>query len=255
MTETVEIAHYDSYVKGMKKSLEDKLFFEKWLGDVEHLVDFGCADGELLKALRYEHPNLKLSGIDMNEIMLKKANVPNCSLITSDMPKDPKLKSNVTSALNLSSVLHEVYSYGSADYINRFWRTVNEEKYDYVYIRDMMYEDLLPKKGLAEWHSKLIRYGDVKQMSEFQRHNGYFLGNKKNMVHFLLKYRYLQNWEREVRENYFSYSLNDVMEGLEDYDCIHYERYALPFLRGVIKKDFDIDFNEMTHVKMVFRHR
>ena len=130
-----------------------------------------------------------------------------------------------------------------------------EEKYDYVYIRDMMYEDLLPKKGLAEWHSKLIRYGDVKQMSEFQRHNGYFLGNKKNMVHFLLKYRYLQNWEREVRENYFSYSLNDVMEGLEDYDCIHYERYALPFLRGVIKKDFDIDFNEMTHVKMVFRHR
>ena len=60
------IANYDGYLSGMKKSLEDKLFFEKWLSDAEALVDFGCADGTLLAEIHNRYPKLKLSGIDMN---------------------------------------------------------------------------------------------------------------------------------------------------------------------------------------------
>lgn len=30
--------------------------------------------------------------------------------------------------------------------------------------------------------------------------------NVKNLIHFLVKYRYVENWEREVQENYFPVS-------------------------------------------------
>lgn len=248
------IANYDGYLSGMKKSLEDKLFFEKWLSDAEALVDFGCADGTLLAEIHNRYPKLKLSGIDMNELMLKKLKVK-CSTVHSDLPKDPNLdvKPSAT-VLNLSSVLHEVYSYGSKDYIQAFWRTVNEEGYKYVFIRDMLYEDLQPGKDKYQWHRKLYKHGNLQQLSEFERFHGNLL-NKKNIVHFLLKYRYVQNWEREVRENYLSLKAADIVNALYEYDCVYCERYAMPFLRDRLKADFDINFNEMTHVKMVFKLR
>ena len=147
------IEDYASYNTGMKKSLKDKLFFTEWLDNIDALVDFGCADGAMLEAVREINPDIDLAGIDMNEIMLHKIKVPCVRKICSDLPKDNGRR-YINTALNLSSVLHEVYSYGSPEYIKNFWSTINEEKYSYIFIRDMMYDDSFAMNLIASGSAK-----------------------------------------------------------------------------------------------------
>lgn len=245
------IEDYTSYNTGMKKSLKDKLFFTEWLDNIDALVDFGCADGAMLEAVREISPNIGLTGIDMNEIMLQRIKDSGVRTICSDLPKDSGRR-YINTALNLSSVLHEVYSYGSPEYIKTFWNTVNEEKYSYIFIRDMMYDDSFVMNFNSEWERKVRMAADPAQVRDFERFHG-SMSQHKNLVHFLLKYRYLTNWEREVRENYLSFTVADIVTNLKNYDCVYFNRYALPFLQDKVQEDFGIRFNEMTHVKMVLK--
>lgn len=266
MKETA-IADYAGYCSGMKKSLEDKMFFEDWLDGITHVVDFGCADGTLLTELHERRPELTLTGIDANELMLKKIPIE-CEKVRSNLPVFDNRTRPAVTALNLSSVLHEVYSYGSDDYIDMFWASINHAKrYKYVFIRDMMYEPfvapgtesmMLSKEEieqLRQWSRNIYNFGDQKQIEDFEYYQGTLACSKKNMVHFLLKYRYTQNWEREVKENYLAVDKEEIFRQLSNYDCVYFNQYAMPFLHDRIKEDFDIDFNEMTHVKMVFKLR
>ena len=47
----VAINDYNVYSSGMKKSIKDKLFFEGLVEHVDTVIDFGCADGQMLKQL------------------------------------------------------------------------------------------------------------------------------------------------------------------------------------------------------------
>ena len=62
------INNYDVYNKRMDKSFQDKLFFlDKIKDSVEAVVDFGCADGALIRHLsEFEFTNIKLVGYDSN---------------------------------------------------------------------------------------------------------------------------------------------------------------------------------------------
>ena len=97
-------------------------------------------------------------------------------------------------------------------------------------------------KGEPEIHGERIHHGKLQQLSDFERFHGNLL-NKKNIVHFLLKYRYVQNWEREVRENYLSLKAADIVNALYEYDCVYCERYAMPFLRDRLKADFCVSYD------------
>ena len=44
-----QINNIDVYTAGMQKSLSDKLFFVDKVDDISRIVDFGCADGSLLR--------------------------------------------------------------------------------------------------------------------------------------------------------------------------------------------------------------
>jgi hypothetical protein len=100
------------------------------------------------------------------------------------------------------------------------------------------------------------KYGkDFASFKEFEE----IWGNlylKKNLMHYLLKYRYKQNWEREVKENYLGYSTDDIIKLVGDeYEVIYRKDYILPFLYNKVEEDFGIKINTPTHTNLIFKRK
>jgi hypothetical protein len=258
--EEYEIKNYDKYLTRMKRSIDDKIFFTEYLDDLDTLVDFGCANGELLSRVHELAPHLKLVGVDKNPVIVSKDKKPCYTQIISDLPEYTPEKGERT-ALVLSSVLHEVYHYNKKDnpqYLINFIKCLNESKYDYIFIRDMFYKERkywinrycdevrVMRKAISE-------YGDKKQIEDYKKIYG-DVWEKKDLTHFLLKYTYKENWDREVRENYFSVDFDEFIESLDhNFKCIYYEHFLNRFIAKRIKKDFKLDFYQPTHIKVVLK--
>ena len=75
-------------------------------------------------------------------------------------------------------------------------------------------------------------------------------------MHFLLKYRYTQNWEREVREDYFPISSERLMTLIPD-SCrvIFCERFTLPYTAWQLRKDLGIELKHHTHIKLILERK
>ena len=202
------------YNKSMQKSIKDKVFFLDFLPKNASciFVDFGCADGSLINNLvdNIEYNNLNsYIGYDISEEMIKIAktnfngNAKNV-IFTSDWnvvdtELDNPYKKKI---LILSSVIHEVYSYAeSYKDIKTFWNRVLNSGFDYICVRDMMCSSDL-NRGCAPVYQNCMtsvpQFHD--QVESFQEKWGKF-DNMKNVVHFLLKYRWKVNWDRELNEN------------------------------------------------------
>lgn len=262
-----QIRNLSAYNDGMAKSLDDKLFFIPIIGEeIRHFEDFGCADGTLLEAMDnlFNNPftaefslnNIELAGYDMSSKMLELAEdkVPNAQLFNSKIPCINGASKG--SVLNLSSVLHEVNSYCAEEEKNDFWKAVRSGNYQYITVRDMIfngnnkehsdYDDESAIRGKASLYKYLKKFeeiwGDIH--------------NKKNLVHFLLKYRYKQNWNREVKENYLGYNTDDIIKLVgNEYEVIYRKDYILPFLYNRVKEDFGIEIDTPTHTNLIFKRK
>ena len=117
------ISNYDQYIAGMNTTMSDKLFFTDLI-NYDVIVDFGCADGTFLKNLQSLNPNLKLIGYDLDPTMLEIASkkLGPGAILTDDWNKvQIALTGYKNPLLNLSSVIHEVYSYSTSKVIKYFW--------------------------------------------------------------------------------------------------------------------------------------
>ena len=75
------IQHLDTYVKRMEKSCLDKLFFlDKIYDPIHTILDFGCANGALIQAMRMFSPDWNYIGHDISDEMLALARelLPDC---------------------------------------------------------------------------------------------------------------------------------------------------------------------------------
>ena len=92
--------------------------------------------------------------------------------------------------------------------------------------------------------------------TEFEDIYGKLFKSWKNLLHFLLKYRWTINWNREVHENYFPIYVEDFLNKFEEkYNLNYLKRFRVPFLNTCWKTDFDINENEIsdnTHIKTIF---
>jgi hypothetical protein len=245
------------------------------IGDrIDAFTDFGCADGTLLEAVANVLPKVPLYGIDMNSDMLVLAEekVPTAKLTQSKLP------TNGWGALNLSSVLHEVNSYCNENEQKDFWAIVNDAcfetiyHWDYIIIRDMVYNDIETSHSRAndviavknptrktpsiDKYMYTAPHTFLDRLEEFESIWG-DINIKKNLVHFLLKYRYVQNWNREVRENYLGYSTDDIINHIDSdkYELIYRKDYVLPFLQKRVYDDFGIFLDTPTHTNLIFKRR
>ena len=270
-----KFANLTYYNDCMKKSMSDKLFF------IDHLpknqdfafVDFGCADGTMINFLTElyngeERENVYI-GYDISEEMISLAKTNYHGPINFDVTFTNKWDEVISKleslgkihwkkVLVLSSVIHEVYSYGDDKSIGEFWDHVTNSGFDYICIRDMCPYSDIDRPAYYRNIDKIIEKEDYKwQLDDFESKFGN-ITNHKNLVHFLLKYRWKINWTREVNENYFPIYVEDLIKNItkdSKYTIDYLERFRVPFLDKCFKEDFDIELKDFTHIKAIFTNR
>lgn len=252
-----KINNYDVYTLGMKKSIRDKLFWEGLIdNNVNGVCDFGCADAQLLKIVKDDFPGWYLYGIDNDPYMIHLANdaLPS-AVYYNDLSEMKDERNCLQFILNVSSVIHEVYSYCSDEQIDKFWENLFGLGFRYIAIRDFMPSKNINGISDINDYQKILRRGDRRRISEFEDVWG-SIRDRKNMVHYLMKYRYLENWGREVRENYFPITVEDFLTKVPaHYEIVYFNHYILPFNKERIREDFEINLKDNTHVKVLLKIR
>ena len=255
------ILNYDFYNNEMQKGLSDKLFFmknEDILKNVRTIMDYGCADGALIQEMSALYPSINFVGFDLDEEMVRQANLRKIDkAYFFDNFEKAKKKMDVDAIL-CSSVIHEVYSYGTKESIDLFWNNLNNGNHDYIIIRDMSMSKDDPANETLDMKmlNNVLKYGDSNQVREFENIWGRFR-TTSDIIHFLFKYRYTDNWKREVEENYFPVFNEDYdkLIDMSKFEKIYHEHYLLPYQKEIILKDFNVEIKSKTHVKMIFKRR
>jgi hypothetical protein len=255
----VETTHFDAYTRSMAKGMQDKLFFTDRV-DADAYVDFGCADGTLLSHLSTLRPNAQMIGYDLSELATTRAarKVPDGSffndwdLLISHLEA---LYPGKRIALIVSSVLHEVYAYGGPTAGDEFWDRVNSGPFSTFILRDMAIsgEDLSRRdEALAE---TVRGSADLDLLVEFESRWG-SISERRNLVHFMLKYRYTANWGREVQEDYLPITQEQIVDRLAPkFDADLSSAEVLPFLADRAAQDLGVAFPCPTHFKLVMNRR
>jgi hypothetical protein len=255
------MSNLQSYIEGMNFTMKDKLFFIDLI-NFDTIVDFGCADGTFLEELSKTNPGVKLIGYDLDDTMLQKA--------SSKLGKKAKFTNNwdevirlttgsKSTVLNLSSVIHEVYSYSRPNIISKFWsEQVFGGDFKYITIRDMIPSLEIDRQEINDFKDdvkKVRSKSDKYYLNSFEKKWGDINDNYRTFVHYLMKYRFTDNWDREVNENYLPVSLETVKGKIpNNYKIILEENFLLPFLKTQVKKDFNVDLTHSTHTKMIIKN-
>lgn len=254
MSELNPITDHSVYEQRMAMSLLDKAFFADKISDCDLLVDFGCADGVLLRFLKKSFPHLTVLGYDNDPAMARHSTdealiYTNWEAVLKEVAKAKR------PALNLSSVIHEVFHYSSRGEIDNFWNQVFHSGFAYVIVRDMLPSRSIDRPSHINDVKKVYhRFLDKKVLNDFQGIWGSIESNR-NLIHFLLKYRYIEpNWNREVRENYLPISREDLLSKIPDeYDVLYHEHYVLPFILQTVKTEVGIEIKDPTHMKLILK--
>ena len=260
-----EIENYNVYNDRMRRSMWDKAFFMDKIPGTELLIDYGCADGSLIRFLHGLFPEMLFIGFDIDPAMVEEArrqNTGNAWFFTqiTDVQKqiDELHMTSSRIAINYSSVFHEVFHYGYDP--NAFRTFVSAISPQYLVVRDMMYHSDDPEAVVSKEVQQRVR--DVLpegQIRDFENRWGP-ISLRKNLIHLLMKYSYTENWERECAENYFSYTEEELMRLLDPenrYRRILFYRYILPWFRYDIENRFGIDPGDelTTHYAMILTAR
>ena len=253
------IKNIEVYNSRMAKTLIDKIFFIDKV-DANVFVDFGCADGTVLGYLVELFPDNIYIGYDISKEMIaiaKEKNVGKNIQFYSDI-KDvikalDKIEKPYKTCLILNSVIHEIYSYSSYEEIEEFYKLAFGGLFDYISIRDMMPNQSINRPADMTDVAHVRAYANPSQLSEFENVFG-SINNNKNLIHFLLKYKYVENWNRECRENYFPITTQQFVKRIPKNFCIdYYTEFLLPYSKRTIYEDFLINVKDTTHLKIIIR--
>ena len=121
---------------------------------------------------------------------------------------------------------------------NNFWRNINA-------VRSSQYRHMWQEYN-NYWHGKME-----------QRCKGLWCNEQDiALVEFLMKYRYRDNWEREMREAYFwRWYVNILPAYIDNYGIVYDRGFSIPFICDRVMHDFGIRIDGMhTHRKMLFAH-
>ena len=256
-----KIQDYLTYNERMNRSMLDKVFFLDKI-NATRFIDYGCGDGTLLNFIsQHVGSDIRLLGYDNDPKMIKDAqektnritftNEWNYSLLGREKEED-------SNALILSSVIHEIYHYSAPHEVDEFWKRVFSGHFDYIVLRDMIPSRTIARPSDINDVAKVYKNFLYKQeLIDFEMIWG-SIENNKSLVHFLLKYKYMQpNWAREVRENYMPLYREDLLALLDTnrYEIIYHEHYPLPYIKQCVQSDLNIELKDPTHLKLILKKR
>ena len=253
-----KLSNRNRYNTEMKKSLIDKAFFLDKVEDSEIFVDFGCADGVLLGFMEKLFPEYTYIGYDIALEELEAAKANTTAKLFSDwkllIKHVNEIRGDRKVTVICNSLIHEVYSYSNHAEIKEFWEQIYGSGFDYVVIRDMCVSHTTSRPSdiisVAKVHQ---HFPDTGKLNQFEAEWGGIEGNWA-LTHFLLKYRYTESWEREVKENYLPLNLQALLRLIPHaYTPILMEHFTLPFIRQRVLMDFGIDLQDRTHIKLILK--
>ncbi len=207
-----EIANPKQYLERMSKPLQEKLKIAKFIPEsTKNILDVGCADGTVTLALADMYPEINFVGIDLNDefinIANKKVGDRKNVKFESGYLRERLANPERFDVVLFCSVLHEFFSYGEG--ISTVVKALSDaheilNRGGTLIIRDMVLYNYADKSEL--WVEKMkekvmAREGMPSLLAEFEKIFGE-VKTVKQLNHFLLKYMYRDNWEREVGENY-----------------------------------------------------
>ncbi len=250
------IVDFDIYNAQMGKGLLDKLFFVDKINP-DCIIDFGCADGFLLKNLKTYLPETHMVGYDCDPQMVKLAEEGSDIEFFSDWQVikgviEQHRIQNHKIAIILSSVVHEVYHYQGLE-IDDFWKMIFSGDFHFIVLRDMIPNRSIDRLTDISDVSRVYReFLGSQELKDFENIWGSIESNK-NLTHFLLKYRYkTPNWNREVRENYLPLYREDLLSMIpKEYNVMYHEHFVLPFIKRTVKDEVGIDMKDPTHLKLI----
>lgn len=255
MTEKIHNQEY--YLAEMRKSLLDKIFFiDKMFEPVKNIVDFGCADGSLLALLQELFPQYTYFGYDNCHEMIQTAEEKNQGIMFSD--DFNTLVANINpkeSVLNLSSVIHEVYSYCTKEQIAEFWNRVFKTGFKYICFRDMMLSESESSRYTFSM-CDFIKFPAGK-VNDFIMNWGNVETNV-SAIHLFLKSQFFksENWGREVKENYLPIFVEDLLKIIpKNYEITYCRHYVFPYFKEYCKKNAGIDLTIPTHLQLILKKK
>lgn len=238
------------YNERMRKSMMDKLFFFDKV-DAEIFVDFGCADGTMIRMMNDIFPEYTYIGFDNAEEMIRLAKLnlhdcPNCHFVSKWEDVISLMQSfnmpEVKRCLVFSSVLHEIEDK------ELVFDGLNFDQFDYIAIRDMMYEDSNSIKfSLSALYDKIP--------DNIKAHFGAEIWHPWNMIQAVFKSYYKENIDTEISEDYFSFNQNHLLalQYKHKLTPVYEYHYLLPYWRQTIKKDFGVDLQGVkTHIQVIY---
>ena len=260
-----DIENYSVYNDRMRRSMWDKAFFMDKIPGTRLIIDYGCADGSLIRFLGELFPAMLFIGFDIDASMIeaaRKHHTGNAWFFTDMEEALAQIQAlgipGESVAVNFSSVFHEVFHYGfDLTALAGFLRAVDPR---YLVVRDMMYLSknplaLVPAEAEERVRSVLPR----QQIRDFEACWG-SIRLRRNLAHLLLKYKYTENWARECAENYFSVTEEALAQALNPenrYRRILFHTYVLPWCRHDAEERFHIDLGEefTTHFTLILSAR
>ena len=245
-----EITNYNTYLARMDVSLPDKAFFVYRAPLARVIVDFGCAAGNLFRYIRsISNQEYIMIGYD-NDATMRELARESADVVCGTMEELQETIERTLAAHNLtmknvlfnfSSVIHEMNSYE----IDDIFSFIKDLRPGYVSIRDMKFGCKRKPRG-NEFRIFSEKY--LKQFHSFLDYREIFLPDLADFAEYLLKYKYTENWARELREYYFfgfAYAEKYYRALIDNhkYRPTWDVNYCLPHFDRQIKDDFNIFFN------------
>lgn len=204
-------------------------------------------------------PEWRLYGVDADDKMIEKA-MMNCDsaeyILSKEVPYDIIKDVADNAVFNLSSVIHEIYSYLSVEMVSKFWNDLFRSGVKYIAIRDLMLGVAAFREADINDTASILNHSNESIVRDFCENWGN-LTQQNNLIHYLMKYRYRENWEREVAENYFPITVEQLLSIIptERYKIVYFSHYILPYNRSKIYEDFGIELKDNTHIKVLLERK
>jgi len=240
-----------TYVDRLRRSIYDKMFFVDKIEQPDAMLDYGCSDGSLFAHIRPFYDRTVFFGLDKSVEMLEMMDVHDFINACEDHDHWRETKAMCgfkRPAIILSSIVHEVYHYSPED-VKDFWDFVFE--FPVIIFRDMVpstsaerdvnindYRTVAARDGLP-----FIDYEDVWGCIRSQR----------DLLHYLLKRTFTDNWQRELRENYFPFELEVLLDEIipDDRKITYMDHRVLPYKRRQWEQELGLRIDDATHLKMI----
>lgn len=232
------------YLQRMRDGLHDKLRVERYLPPEAHdVLDVGCADGTLTLAIAAHHPSITFLGVDLDAgfVSLAREQQQATGLRNARFQqvylRELLARPQRFDAILFASVLHEFFTYGEG--ISSVVKALADAHEllrpgGMIVVRDMILGSYARTATLrvAGMRARVQDGSYARTLAEFEQQWGQ-ITTLSQLNHFALKYRYQENWARELPENYIGVSAEQYLQmfALLGLQVESHDVYLLPYLR------------------------